>query len=188
MLIKQKAVFLITLSTLVFSSFVNAEKAPDEVKTIIPAVSGWGSEQVLIDAVKAQNGQGMSLDDIKARDAAWRKVDGLDAEMEAMMSSDAANKLAELEKSASYFFEVFLMDNQGANVAMTNKTSDYWQGDEAKWQESFKGGTGAVHIGDVEFDESAQAYLVQVSVPVMEGGAAIGAITIGVNLDDLEAQ
>ncbi|WP_197466328.1 MULTISPECIES: hypothetical protein [unclassified Oleiphilus] len=80
------------------------------------------------------------------------------------------------------------MDNQGANVAMTNKTSDYWQGDEAKWQESFKDGAGAVHIGDVEFDESAQAYLVQVSVPVMDGGTAIGAITIGINLDDLEAQ
>ena len=43
-------------------------------------------------------------------------------------------------------------------------------------------------IGDVEFDESAQAYLVQVSVPVMEGGSAIGAITIGINLDELEAQ
>jgi len=50
---------------------------------------------------------------------------------------------------------------------MTNKTSDYWQGDEAKFTESFKGGSGAVHIGDVEFDQSAQAYLVQISVPVM---------------------
>jgi len=39
----------------------------------------------------------------------------------------------------------------------------------------------------VEFDDSAQAYLVQISVPVMDGGSAIGAITIGVNLDELEA-
>jgi hypothetical protein len=80
------------------------------------------------------------------------------------------------------------MDNQGANVAMTNKTSDYWQGDEAKFTDSFKNGVGAIHISTVEFDESAQAYLVQVSVPVMEGGKAIGALTIGVNIDELEAQ
>lgn len=78
------------------------------------------------------------------------------------------------------------MDNQGANVAMTNKTSDYWQGDESKFTQSYRGGKGATHIGDVEFDESAQAYLVQVSVPVIESGKAIGAVTIGVNIDELE--
>lgn len=38
----------------------------------------------------------------------------------------------------------------------------------------------------VELDSSAQAYLVQVSVPVMDGDAAIGAITIGIDLDRLE--
>ena len=80
------------------------------------------------------------------------------------------------------------MDDQGANVAMTNKTSDYWQGDEAKWQESFKDGVGAVHVGDIEFDESADDYLVQVSVPVMKSGKAIGAITVGVNLDLLQGK
>jgi hypothetical protein len=71
---------------------------------------------------------------------------------------------------------------------MTNKTSDYWQGDEAKWQESFKDGAGAVHAGGVEFDESSQDYLVQISVPVMDSGKAIGALTIGVNLDFLEGK
>jgi hypothetical protein len=185
---KLKIALSLALSTLLFSAHVNAEKAPDAVNAIIPTVSAWGTEQAIIDATKAQNAEGMSLDDIKARDKEWRAVDGLDSKMKAMMDSPAAKKLLALEKTAPYFFEVFLMDNQGANIAMTNKTSDYWQGDEAKWQESFKGGAGAVHIGDVEFDESAQAYLVQLSVPVMEGGVAIGAITIGINLDELEAQ
>jgi hypothetical protein len=174
--------------TLVISSVAFAEKAPDAVNDIVPELQAWGMDATLIAAVQAQNSSGMSLDDIKARDAEWRGVDGMDAGMTAMMESEAAKKLSAFEKTQPYFFEVFLMDNQGANVAMTNKTSDYWQGDEAKWQESFKGGAGAVHIGDVEFDESAQAYLVQVSVPVMDGGAAIGAITIGINLDELEAQ
>ena len=108
--------------------------------------------------------------------------------MKAMMTSKAAQKLSEFEQSQPYFFELFLMDNQGANIAMTNKTSDYWQGGEAKWQESFKGSQGAVHIGEVEFDESAQDYLVQISVPVMDNGKAIGAITVGINLDELEGQ
>lgn len=174
-------------ATLIAGAFpVMGEEAPESVKQLAPTLTAWGKDSVLIDAVKAQNSKDISLDSIKKRDAEWRKVEGLDAEMTSMMESPAAKKMFEFEKSKPYFFELFLMDNQGANVAMTNKTSDYWQGDEAKWQESFKGGSGAVHIGEVEFDESAQDYLVQISVPVMEGGKAIGAITIGVNIDTLE--
>lgn len=178
---------IFTLLLLAVSLPLFAEEAPDSVKNLAGDLTAWGMDATLIEAVKVQNAKGLSLDAIKARDTEWRGVDGLDSEMKAMMASPAAKKMLEFEKSKPYFFEIFLMDNQGANVAMTNKTSDYWQGDEAKWQESFKGGTGATHIGDVEFDESAQAYLVQVSVPVVEGGKAIGAMTIGVNIDVLEA-
>lgn len=77
------------------------------------------------------------------------------------------------------------MDNQGAHVAMTDKTSDYWQGDEAKFIESYNGGKGAVHIADVEFDNSTQAYLFQVSVPVKDGNKVIGATTIGIDVDKI---
>ena len=52
---------------------------------------------------------------------------------------------------------------------MTDKTSDYWQGDEAKFKKSFNGGAGAVFVDDVSFDKSSQTYSVQVSVPVKEG-------------------
>jgi len=67
-----------------------------------------------------------------------------------------------------YFEEIFVMDNQGANVCMSDKTSDYWQGDEDKFTESYKGGSGAVHLSDVKFDESFPSYTVQVSVPVKD--------------------
>jgi 4-hydroxy-3-methylbut-2-enyl diphosphate reductase IspH len=45
---------------------------------------------------------------------------------------------------------------------------------------------GAVFVDDVEFDESAQAYLCQVSVPVKDGDAVIGAVTIGIDVDKIE--
>ncbi len=61
-----------------------------------------------------------------------------------------------------------------------------WQGNEPKFTESYKGGQGAVHISKVKFDESAQAYVVQVSVPVLDAGHAIGAITVGINIDELD--
>ena len=184
----KKLISSLALSLMLPALPVAAEEAPESVKSLAQQLASWGNDQTLIEAVKAQNAKGMSLEAIKARDAEWRKVEGFDAEMKAMMESKVAKKLFEFEKSQAYFFELFLMDNQGANVAMTNKTSDYWQGDEAKWQESFKGGSGAIHIGDVEFDESAQDYLVQVSIPVMEAGKAVGALTIGINIDTLEGE
>jgi hypothetical protein len=103
--------------------------------------------------------------------------------MSALMESECGQHLRQLLQSEPYYAEIFVMDNQGANVCMTDKTSDYWQGDEAKFTESFKGGAGAVHISDVKFDDSTQAYLVQVSVPVKNGDKVVGAITLGINVD-----
>jgi hypothetical protein len=102
------------------------------------------------------------------------------------MDSECGQYLTEIQNSAPYFAEIFVMDNQGANVAMTDKTSDYWQGDEAKFKKSFNGGSGEVFVDDVEFDDSTQAYLVQVSVPVKDDGRVIGAITFGIELDQIQ--
>jgi len=179
---------LMVIGVLMFHAVLAvAEQAPERVKQLAENLKTWGENPVLVAAVKAQNAEKQTLEQIKQRDETWSNTSGVDAYMQKLMSNQAAVELRRLEQSEPYYFELFLMDDQGANVAMTNKTSDYWQGDEAKFTESFHGGQGAVHISEVEFDESAQAYLVQVSVPVMEAGSAIGALTIGINVDELEA-
>ncbi|MFV1872145.1 MAG: PDC sensor domain-containing protein [Oleiphilus sp.] len=173
---------------LLFSAFAFTDEQSSLLNKLVPTLEKWGSDPILVAAVKQQNALNITLDSIKVRDAEWRIYDGVDEQMQALMSNPAAKKLLEMEQTEAFYFELFLMDNQGANVAMTNKTSDYWQGDEAKWKQSYNDGKGAVHIGDVEFDESAQDYLVQISVPIKDGEATIGALTIGVNLDILESQ
>jgi hypothetical protein len=149
-----------------FCVTVQAEDAPASVKDLVPDLQAWGTDPVLVAAVKDRNGTAETLDEVKATDAEWIAYTGVSEFMHTLMNNAAAEELKKLEKSKPYFTELFLMDHLGANVAMTNETSDYWQ---------------------VKFDESAQAYLVQVSVPVMDAGKAIGAITVGVNLDELEA-
>lgn len=180
-----KVIFFVSLIVSITNP-VSAEEAPESVKKLVPTLVEWGKNPVLVEEVKKQNAKGMTLQQIQDMDKAWMAVTGMDDNMKNLMSNSAAKELLKLESSKPYFIEIFLMDNQGANVAMTNKTSDYWQGDEAKFKESFVNGAGGTHIGDVKFDKSAQAYLVQVSVPVMDGGTAIGALTIGINIDELE--
>ena len=43
------------------------------------------------------------------------------------------------------------MDAQGANVCLSHETSDYWQGDEPKWQRIFRDGL-AVFVDEPTFE------------------------------------
>ena len=145
-----------------------------------------GTDPIIVSAVKAENAAGKSLEEIKDMDKKWKAHAGIADYMQKLMDSECGKHLRKIQDSVPYYAEIFVMDNQGANVAMTDKTSDYWQGDEAKFKESFKGVAGAVHISDVDFDDSSQTYIVQVSIPVKDGDTVIGAITFGIDIDKFE--
>jgi hypothetical protein len=173
-------------SPLLMASNASVADELDKVKQIVPDLQKASQQAALIKAVRSQNSKGMKLADIQQRDKEWMAASGLNDFMKSLMANNAAAELSKIEKSYGYIVESFLMDNKGANVAMTNKTSDYWQGDEAKFKKSFNNGAGDVHMGKVKFDKSAQEYLVQVSVPVMDKGKAIGAVTYGISLDNIK--
>jgi len=161
-----------------------AEAAPQKVVDLAKSdLAELGSDPVIVSAVKEENANGKTLEDIKAMDGTWRETPGVADFMKALMESECGKHLVALRDSKPYIAEIFAMDNQGANVAMSDKTSDYWQGDEAKFKDSYKNGQGAVHISDVEFDDSTQVYLVQVSIPVKDKEKVIGAMTIGIDVD-----
>jgi hypothetical protein len=170
-------------------SFVSVPISADGIlaaaKRLIPTIQSWGGNPVFVAMVHAQNDQGLTLEQIKARDKKWQETSGIDPFMVSLMNNNAAKELLRLERSAPYYLEFFLMDAQGAIVALTNKTSDYWQGDEEKFTRSYNDGVGAVHIGPIHLDNSSQAYLIQIAVPVMDEGKAIGALAVGINLDKL---
>ena len=149
------------------SSYLNAgEKAPQKVIDIANSeLEALGSDPVIVKAVKAENAKGKSLDEIKAMDEKWKAHAGIADYMKAMMESGLGKHLREIQNSESYYAEIFVMDNLGSNVAMTDKTSDYWQGDEGKFWNSYNGGIGAVFVDEVE--EDGGKMISQVSVPVM---------------------
>ena len=145
-----------------------------------------GRNSRVIAAVEAQNALGRSLDQIKQFDEEWQNAGSVTRFMLDLMSNDLALVLHNFEYTYGFIVETFVMDNRGANVAQTARTSDYWQGDEAKFSGSYNNGSGAIHYGDVEYDGSVDEIIVQVSVPVMNGSRAVGAITFGVSLDRWE--
>ncbi len=181
--IRVLTIFMMVLS---ISGIAVAEKAPKAVFDLANSeLAALGNDPAIIAAVKAENAKGKSLSQINEMDEKWKGTAGLADYMTAMMESKCGKYLRSIQDPKPYMAEIFVMDNQGANVCMTDKTSDYWQGDEAKFKNSFSDGKGAVFVDEVEFDDSTQTYLSQVSVPVMENGKAIGAITFGVDIDKI---
>jgi hypothetical protein len=153
-------------------------------------VKAWLNDAVVVDAIKAQNAKnaGLSQGDIDALDKQWRAETG--ASSQPMIEETLANALSaylagKKDASQGLFTEIFVMDNKGLNVGQSDVTSDYWQGDEGKWKNTFSKGAGAIDIGDVEQDESTQTFQSQLSIAIDDGGTVIGAITIGVNVEML---
>jgi hypothetical protein len=166
-----------------------------EVKKYVAAnVAPWLNDKIVIEALKAQNAKSASLTDanILELDKEWRaQLDALskpliDSVMENKLSAFLTTKKAE---SKGLLTEIFVMDDKGLNVGQSDVTSDYWQGDEAKWQKSFKVGSDAVFVDNVEKDESTQQLQVQVSISIKdpETGKVIGAVTLGISVDQLSS-
>lgn len=155
-------------------------------------VNAWLGSDVLVQAIRAQNSatHGYDQAQIDALDQAWRAEVGHSdtPTITPVLNNAAADFLRQqVAQSGGRITEVFVMDNHGLNVAASDVTSDYWQGDEAKFTETHGVGPGAVHFGDVEFDESSQTYQGQISVTISDPdtGLPIGAITIGVDAESL---
>jgi hypothetical protein len=155
-------------------------------------LKSWLQDPTLIEAIKKQNVDHAALSDadIDALDKDWRmqaKAGGgplIDVVMKRTASGYLVSKKNEADDLVT---EVFIMDNKGLNVAISDVTSDYMQGDEAKWQKTFGQGPGELFIDDVEFDDSTDTFQCQVSATVVDPstGEAIGAVTFGINVETL---
>ena len=152
----------------------------------------WAADPAIVAAIRAQNDRtaGLAQDDIDSLDLTWRQEIGKRTHptIDAVLANPVSDMLrARVAESDGVVTEVFIMDARGLNVASSAVTSDYWQGDEAKFSETFGRGAGAMHVGEIEFDVSTQSYQGQVSVAVTDpdSGRAIGAITVGLNAEML---
>lgn len=169
----------------------NAQDKPyaELVESILESeLQAWIDDPDLIFAIKEQNeiNEGMSMLRIEGLDKRWISQDGAGPMIWDLLDRQASILMRERrELSNGVITEIILMDAYGLNVAISDPTSDYYQGDEAKYQDTYLIGPGAIHISEIEFDDSTQQWQTQVSKTVLdpETGQPIGAITFGINAD-----
>ncbi len=156
--------------------------------TILPMVRN----SIVIDSVKMQNRQNASLNarQIKRLDKIWR--DEVERAGGALINEVLTNPLSNYlrrvkQANGDLFTDINVMDNKGLNVGQSDVTPDYWQGDEGKWRKTFLAGRGAIRISKVKMDKSSRKNRARVTVTIVDPSTdrVIGAVTIGVNVDEL---
>jgi hypothetical protein len=171
--------------------------APDPQRLITPAIieqtRQWLANPIVALSVEAQTAARgtVSQADIDALDTQWRAEREADDKplISATLSSPLSSYLTRMQAGAlGLYTEIFITDANGLNVGQSAITGDYWQGDEAKFTNTFPVGPDAVFIDEAEWDEGWQIWRAQLnmSIPNEAGTHAIGAATIEVNLTELQ--
>lgn len=159
-------------------STMATEKVKDYAKGVLVPLC---TNKVFVAAVEEQNARNLTLAEIKKLDQEWIEAEEELDIHEVLMNNDCAKEIKKLIKWNPMIDEAFVMDNQGANVGQNAITSDYWQGDEAKFKNSFNKGKGGVDIGKDKLDKSTDRVLQQISLPIInKKGKVIGAVTYGI--------
>lgn len=144
-------------------------------------------------SVRAQNKRHADLDEasIVAIDKQWR------AERKAadkpLISATLSNPLSVYllrmqAQNGGLYSEIFIMDDKGLNVGQSSITSDYWQGDEAKYKKTFLVGPDAVFVDEAEWHKGTKTWRAQVNMTIADtkDGKAIGAAVFEINLTELK--
>lgn len=190
--------FLISLTTAAAVSFFATAVSANDYDAALKGLANeqirvWAQDPVIVAAIKDQNKTSANLSqaDIDSMDKKWRaETKGGDSPMiDKVLANETSNFLKGVkEESQGTITEIFVMDQKGLNVGQSDVTSDFWQGDEGKWKKTYAAGPDGLLIDEVEFDDSSQTYQSQVSVTIVdpETNIAIGAVTVGVNVEMLE--
>ena len=155
-------------------------------------ILAWIEDPVIIKALKNQNMLNAHLTQaaIEDLDATWRAEYA--SNVHPLIDTVIGNPLSKFLKdkqavSGGVITEIFVIDARGLSVGESEISSDYWQGDELKWQKTYLAGASTLFVDAAEKDESTQMLQSQASLAISDPqtGQPIGAITIGINLDAL---
>ncbi|GEM_PF-766161 len=109
--------------------------------------------------------------------------------MDSLINNPVSDRLREVQQSEKTLFhddvygEIFFTNAYGANVAQTDKTTDYRQDDESWWQQASKNG---VYVGKIEVDNSSGFSSFAISKSIQDkNGNFVGVIKAVTNIQQV---
>lgn len=127
----------------------------------------------ILDAVTDANRnrlEGTELDSqVEDRENDWLTQDPENSRLQSrILNNEASRFVRKFNSITADFREILVTDAMGRLVAASNKTSDYFQADERWWQYAYQEGQGNRYQGDIQFDESANVYGMEIAYPIRD--------------------
>ena len=105
------------------------------------------------------------IDQMEAR---WPNFKEDQEPLRGLLQNEIATELRAYRMINPLSAEIMATNLRGEMIAATEKTSDYWQADEVWWQRAILEKFHHAFVEGINFDESAQVYSVDVSVPIRD--------------------
>lgn len=108
------------------------------------------------------------LAQLEAIDATYRAMFDSSEMVVSLLENPLSAVLQEYRDAFPENVEVFVTDRHGALLGSTNRTSDYYQADEAWWQAAFANGAGRPYLAAPGFDQSSSTFGIDIAVPIYD--------------------
>ena len=151
-----------------------------KVDAQIKQIQAWAADPVIVKAVKAHNAS-VPPDQAAITQEAWKQFSVMDPVVRAFTKNEAALFLK--SKRGEVVSEAFVSGADGLKVAFLSKPTNWSHKGKPKHDEPMAGKNWQ---GPVELDESTGLQQVQIAVPVLDEGKAIGSLVVGLSISKLE--
>ncbi|HVS01206.1 MAG TPA: hypothetical protein VMT16_00405 [Thermoanaerobaculia bacterium] len=141
-------------------------------------VRTWAMVQRVVQAVREQNARQLAPERIEELERSWAAGQPPQDLLVELASNPCAQALQTLIAANPGYSEAQVAGDRGVVVCMSGRADGYWQGDDPEWVGAFADGHGAIYIGALRKEPVSGARFVPIAVPVLDGGRAIGVLTV----------
>jgi hypothetical protein len=177
-----KAALTAALAILVSTS--GFSQAPPELKAKLDAkikqLQSLSTDPQVVGAVKSYNSTTPSPEAKAMTNEQWRGLTLFDPFVRAIGKSSLSEYLK--TKRDDEVAKIFVSGADGGKVGFDAKTEHWTHKGMPKHEVPM---TGQVWVGPVKLDDSTGLQMIQVGLPVLDGGKAIGSIVVGLRTDKL---
>ena len=176
-----KSIFALILTTVCLFAEAAELSAPQQAKvnSLIREVATWAAEPAIVEAVRTQN-KNRPADYASMDQQKWAEQSVSNAFIRSFTRNAAAEVLK--AKRTEVITEAFISDASGVKVAFLAKPTNWSHKGTPKHEQPMSGKSWQ---GPVETDASTGYAQVQIAVPVLDGGKAIGSLMVGLNVAKL---
>ncbi len=169
---------VVLISTTVFAGPLDAT-AQAKVDAKLKEIVAWAADPIVVEAVRAHNVP-LPPELAALTQEKWAALNSADPIVRSF-TRNAVGQFLRSKKDAT-ITESFVSDAAGYKVGFVAKTTNWCHKGKPKHDVPM---TGKIWQGPIEIDESTGLHQLQVAVPVLDAGKAIGSLVVGLDVGEL---